>query len=112
MPDPFDDDDSDHYVSGDFYSIVGAAQINELEAVEKQREKEREAAKRLAEDQKSSAMTLMQLAGMKTRKELEQLAQAKDAKEDLKSDAERAKLKAEEQARLVNQFPPPNLTNQ
>jgi len=105
----FDDFDDGNYVAGDFYSIVGQAQINELEEVEKQREAEREAQKRLAEQQKSQAMTLMQIAGMRTKKELDQIAAVENAKADLKLAAEELKRKEAERERLHTQFPPPDI---
>jgi hypothetical protein len=105
----FDDFDETNHVSGDFYSLVGQAQLSELEQVEKQREAEREAQKRLAEEQQSSAMTLMQIAGMRTRKEIEQLTREKDVKDDERLANEDKKRKEAERERLSNQFPPPDL---
>ena len=107
-----DDFEDDNAVAGDFYSIVGSAQYNELVEVEQQRERDREAQKLLAEQQKSDAMTLMQIAGMKTKKELDTLAQEKNAAEEKRSELEEKQRKEAEHARLVNQFPPPDLKHQ
>lgn len=104
----FDDDD---FVSNDFYSVVGNAQLNELRAVEKQREIEREKMNELAEDQESKAMTLMQIVGLRTAKELEVAAEEKNVVEDQRMRAEETKRKEQANAQLVNQFPPPNLTH-
>lgn len=105
----FDDYEDDGYVAGDFRMIVGQVQLNELEEVERQREREREAAKRLAEEQKSKAMSLMQIAGLKTAKEIEQLAQDKNAQETARTEAEEQKRKEAERERLHAPFPPPNI---
>ena len=95
--------------SQDFYSIVAQAQFSELEAVEKQRERERELARELAEKQNAASMTLMQIAGMKTAKELEAAQAATDVREDERLEAEAKKRKQDERERLHNQFPPPDL---
>ena len=105
--DDFGDDDD--YIAGDFHSLVGQAQFNELEEVERQREKERAAARRLAEEQKSNAMTLMQIAGMKSAREIEQLAKEKETRYIASSEAEEQKRKEAERARLNAPFPPPDL---
>lgn len=104
-----DDFDDENHVAGDFYSLVGGAQFNELQEVEKQREREREAQKRLLEQQQNASMTLMQIAGMKTHKELSALAAEKDAAEEKRLQQEEAKRKEAENARLVTQFPPPDI---
>lgn len=108
----FDDFDEGNNIAGDFYSIVGQAQFNELEMVEKQREAEREAQRRLAEEQKSQAMTLMQIAGMRSQKEIDALLREKNAKADEQLVQEEQKRKDAERERLVNQFPPPNIKHQ
>jgi len=103
------DDFDDDQVASDFLSIVGDAQLNELIEVERRRDAEREAMKRLVEEQQSSAMTLMQIAGMRTQKELNALALEKNEAEEKRSRDEEIKRKEIENARLVNQFPPPDL---
>lgn len=103
------DDFDDDQIAGDFHSLVGNAQLNELIEVERRRDAEREAMKQLAEDQKSSALTLMQIAGMRTQKELNALALEKNEVEEKRSRDEELKRKEIENARLVNQFPPPDM---
>lgn len=102
----FDDDD---YIAGDFYSLVGSAQLNELREVEKRRDAEREQMRQLAEDQASKSMTLMQIAGMRSQKEIDAATEEKNVVEEKRSRDEETQRKAQEHARLVNQFPPPDL---
>ncbi len=102
----FDDED---YIANDFHQLVGAAQLNELREVEKQRDAEREKMKQLAEAQNAKAMTLMQIAGLQSQKELDAAAAEKNAVEEKRSQEEEAKRKETERARLVNKFPPPDL---
>lgn len=101
--------DDDTAISGDFYSIVNAAQLNELEEVERAREREKAARDQLAEAQRSSAMTLMQIAGLRSAKEIEAMMKDKDTREIAKSEEEEQKRKDAERERLVNKFPPPIL---
>lgn len=99
----------DDYVADDFYSLVGNAQLNELKEIEKAREEERELQKQLAAKQNPNAMSLMALAGLRSQKELEVLAEQKNADEDKRLQDEQTKRKEMENARLVTKFPPPNL---
>jgi hypothetical protein len=101
--------DDDSYVAQDFHSLIGSAQLSELQEVERKRDLEREAMRQLAEDQKSSAMTLMQIAGMRSQKEVDAVAVEKDAAEAKRIQDAEAKRKEQEHARLVNKFPPPDL---
>jgi hypothetical protein len=103
--DPFDEDN----IAGDFFSLVGRAQVAELEEIERLRDKERAAMRALAEEQRSPSMTLMQIAGMRTQKELDALADQKNVQEEQRDHDEELKRKEAERARLVNQFPPPDL---
>ena len=103
------DDDMDAYVASDFYSIVGDAQLNELKEVEKARDREREEMRLLQEKAKNASMTLAQVAGLKSAKEMEQLLQEKNTRDDAKLVDENKQRKAEEKARLENRFPPPEL---
>lgn len=103
------DDDMDAYVASDFYSIVGDAQLNELKEVEKAREKEREDWRILQEKQKNPSLTLAQVAGLKSAREMEQLLDEKNTRDDAKLVDEAKQRKAEEKARLENRFPPPEL---
>jgi hypothetical protein len=101
--------DDDNYVANDFYSLVGDAQLKELREVEKQREIEREKMKQLAEESQSKSMTLMQIAGLRSQKEIDALSLEKNEAEEKRLKDEDTKRKEQEHARLVNQFPPPDL---
>lgn len=101
--------EDDDFVSNDFYSLIGGAQLNELREAERQREIEREARQQLAQQQDPKAMTLTALAGMRSKKEIDALAEEKNALEDKRMQTEEQKRKEQEHARLVNKFPPPDL---
>lgn len=101
--------EDDTYVAGDFYSLIGNAQLSEMIEVEKQRDIEREERQQLAEAQTPNAMTLMQIAGLRTQKELEAAAEEKNAVEDKRSKEAETQRKEQEHARLHNPFPPPDL---
>lgn len=105
------DEFDDEIVAGDFYSLIGAAQHNELVEVEKQRERDRQAMQELEEKQKSAAMTLMQIAGLKSQKEIDQLLAEKNEADVKRVEEEERKRKALENARLTDQFPPPDLSH-
>lgn len=111
MSDPFDDYSDDDYVAGDFHSLVGLAQYNELVEVEKQREAERKRAQQLREESASKDMTLMQIAGLKSQKEIDKETALKDAADQKRDLAEQQKRKDIEHAKLRDQFPPPNITD-
>lgn len=106
------DYDDEDVVAGDFYSLVGSAQLAELIEVERKREHEREAMKALEIKRNSTSMTLMQIAGMKTQKELAALQHEKNAVEEAKSNTEESERKKAENAKLTNAFPPPDLKHQ
>lgn len=103
------DEDNDAYVASDFYTLVADAQFNELKEVEKHRAREREDARLLQEKSNASVMTLAQIVGLRTEREMEQLTQDRDEREVEKSEAEDKKRKADEKERLVARFPFPDL---
>lgn len=104
-------DFDDEEIYGDFYSLVAQSQVNELLAVDKQREQERESMRLLAEKNKQAAMTLMQIAGLKSQKELDQITAEKLDEDVKRSEEENRKRKAAENAKLQDQFPPPTITH-
>lgn len=108
MSSPFDGYDDDDYVATDFHMIVGEAQYNELVEVEKQRERDREAARAL---RKENEMTLMQIAGLKSQREIDKELTAKDTVEQQRLQLETMKRKEQENAKLRDQFPHPNITD-
>jgi cell division protein FtsB len=108
MSDPFDDYNDDDYVASDFHMIVGEAQYNELVKVERQREREREAARAL---RKANEMTLMQIAGLKSQREIDKEDSTKDVAEQQRLQLETVKRKEIENAKLRDQFPHPNITD-
>jgi len=101
--------EDESYIAGDFYSLIGSAQLNELKQVELAYVAEREEAQQLTQEQNPGAMTLMQIAGLRSQKELDAVAEEKNAVEDKRlADAE-VQRKEQENARLQNKFPPPDL---
>jgi len=107
MSGEFDDDE----IADDFYSLVADAQLNELKAVDAQRAYEREEIALLNEHRKEQAMTLMQIAGMKSQKELDRIAAEKHSEEVEQTKNEDRKRKAAENAKLTDQFPPPIISH-
>lgn len=100
----YEDDD---FVSPDFAMLIDSAQRNELAALEKAREREREAQRKLNAANSSQAMTLSQIIGLKSQKELDQEAAAKLSAEEKKDLVDETKRKENAKQRLANQFPPP-----
>lgn len=105
MPDDFDGEDA--FVAADFYTIVHDAQMNELEAEEKRLNEERERNRELARQQNPNSMSLMQVVGLRTKKELDRDVESKMEEEEKKSEETIQKEKEEAHARLTNKFPPP-----
>lgn len=106
----FDDVNEDE-ISGDFFTLVNQVQFNELEAVEKQREQEREINRELQSRHDAAAMTLIQVAGLKSQKEIDQLLHEKNQADIKRQEADEKKRKDAEHARLIDQFPPPDLSD-
>ena len=105
----FYDEDDEYAVSPDFNTVIMTAQYNELVAYEKEREKLRDRERELYEASQPKARTLMQIAGMRSQRELDAELAAKQQREEDQSAQREKAIKAEEQNRLVSRFPPPIL---
>lgn len=104
----FDDyDDGEQYIAEDFYSIVGSAQRNELEKVEKERAQQRQA--QLDAMKENNDLTLLQAIGLKTQKDIEVLTQDRTVREEKRSEEDEQKRKEAERVRLEAKYPPPDL---
>lgn len=102
-------DEEDDVIAPDFHQLVFDAQVNELMEEEKRRADERERARQLMLKSQPQARTLIQIVGARTQQEIEKQFEEKMVGEESKDLEAEKKRAAEEEARLVTKFPPPNL---
>lgn len=103
------EDDEENFIAYDFHTLVYDAQHAELVLEEKRREEEREKARELAQQNNPSAMSLMQIAGLRSQKELDKEAAEKTSQEVAQDKVAEQRRKDEENERLVARFPYPDL---